>query len=410
MERKLPEITRLGGACCGCGACAAKCPKTCIEMKADGCGFLRPEVDSGICAGCGGCDSVCPAIGAGPKDGVESAVWAKSNDEYERLASSSGGMFALLAHEVLAAGGVVCGAAWEPGCKGVRHVLVESEDGLDAVMRSKYVQSKIGRDVYEGMRAALRGGRRVLFAGTACQVAGVRAYLGKLADSNDFLAIDVICHGVPSPLLWEKWAEWRELRAGAPLRDVNMRSKTTGWLSFSASYAYAHDAEKDGRAVCDGSVFGDDWYFKAFLSNTSLRSSCLQCPAKRACGSDITLGDYWGIQAAHPEVDYEGGVSAVLCNTTKGMAAIDAAKPRIQWGESSLEKVLPGNPSLVRSVVPNGKHGEFLTDLKNDMPIAALMKKYNFKPPFMRRVRGKLGGVKYRMLDFLRKRQQSHLF
>ena len=402
MERKLPEIIGLGDACCGCEACAAKCPKACIGMRTDEFGFLRPEVDAGVCVGCGGCDTVCPVLVRRPKDCEEAVLWAKSKDENEILASSSGGIFALLAHDALASGGVVCGAAWEPDYKGVQHVLVDTEDGLDAVMRSKYVQSRIGRDVYEGMRAALRGGRRVLFAGTACQVAGVRAYLGKLADSDDFLAVDVICHGVPSPLLWEKWATWRERRAGAPLRGVNMRSKTTGWLSFSASYAYAHDAEKDGRAVCDGSVFGDDWYFKAFLSNASLPSSCLQCPAKRSCGSDITLGDFWGIQAAHPEVEHDGGVSAVLCNTTKGVAAFDAVKPRVEWGNSSMEKVLPGNPSLVRSVTPYGQRSEFMGDLGGGMGIDELMGKYDFKPSIKQRVRGKLGGVKRKVLKLIR--------
>ncbi len=370
-------------------------------MKADGCGFLRPEVDAEACVSCGGCDSVCPAIGERPKDEIESVIWAKSENEEERLASSSGGIFALLAHDVLAAGGVVGAAAWEPGFKGVRHVLVESEDDLDAVMRSKYVQSKIERDVYEGMRAALRGGRRVLFAGTACQVAGVRAYLGKLADSDAFLAVDVICHGVPSPLLWEKWAEYRERRAGAPLRGVNMRSKTTGWLSFSAAYKYA--AEKDGRAVCDGSTFRNDWYFKPFLRNASLRSSCYMCPAKRSCRSDITLGDFWGVQTAHPEVDYEGGISAVLCNTPKGAAAIESVKPRVEWGESSLEKVLPGNPSLVSPVKPYEKRDEFMADLEAGMGIEALMERYEFKPSFKQRVRGKLGGIKRRALKVIGK-------
>ena len=401
MERKLPEIIGLGDACCGCAACAAKCPKACIGMRTDEFGFLRPEVDAGVCVGCGGCDTVCPVLVRRPKDCEEAVLWAKSKDESEILASSSGGIFALLAHDALASGGVVCGAAWEPDYKGVQHVLVDTEDGLDAVMRSKYVQSKIGRDVYEGMRVALRGGRHVLFAGTACQVAGVRAYLGKLADTDGFLAVDVICHGVPSPLLWEKWATWRENRAGAPLRGVNMRSKTTGWLSYSASYAYAHDAEKDGRAVCDGSVFRDDWYFKAFLKNASLRSSCFDCPAKRSCGSDITLGDFWGVQSAHPGVDYEGGVSAVLCNTARGVAAIDVVKPRVEWGASSLEKVLPANPSLVRSVAPYGKRDGFLGDLGGGMGIDELMGKYDFKPTLKQRVRGKLGGVKRKVLKLI---------
>ncbi len=400
--RDMPEITEIGDACCGCGACAAKCPKSCIEMKADGCGFLRPEVDAHVCVGCGGCYSVCPALGDRPEDGVKSVFWAKSRDEGERMASSSGGLFALLAQDVLDAGGVVCGAAWEPGCKAVRHVLVEDESELDSVMRSKYVQSKIGRDVYEGLRSALRDGRRVLFAGTACQVAGARAYLGKLADSDAFLAVDVICHGVPSPLLWEKWAAWRESRAGASLRDVNMRSKTTGWLSYSAAYLYA--AEKDGSVLTDGSRFGDDWYFKAFLSNASLRPSCFKCPAKRSCGSDITLGDFWGVQAAHPEVACDDGVSAVLCNTERGFEAFAAVKNALECGESSMEKVLPGNPSLVRSVVPYVKRAEFMKDLCGGMNIDKLMTKYDFKPTLAQRAKGKLGGLK-RLVESLVQRQ-----
>ena len=305
MSCDMPKMAKLGDACCGCGACAARCPKGCVEMVPDAAGFLRPEVDTGACIGCGGCDSVCPAIGGRPEDAVSSVCWAKSRDREERLASSSGGIFALLAHEVLRDGGVVVGAAWASGFKAVRHVLVEDEDRLDEVMRSKYVQSSVGREVYEGVRGALRGGRRVLFAGTACQVAGMRAYLGRLADSEGFLAVDVICHGAPSPLLWERWAEHKERVAHTALRAVNMRSKTTGWLSYSASYAYAYDAEKDGASASpapagDSCVFGEDSCMRAFLANACLRPSCYACPAKRSCGSDITLGDFWASSRRTP--------------------------------------------------------------------------------------------------------------
>ena len=140
---------------------------------------------------------------------------------------------------------------------------------------------------------------------------------------------------------------------------------------------------------------------RAFLSNASLRGSCLACPAKHSCGSDVTLGDFWGVQAAHPEVDYEGGVSAVLCNTGRGVAAIDAVKPRVRWGESSLDKVLPGNPSLVRSVAPYEKRDRFMADLGDGMGIDGLMAKYDFKPSLARRVCGKLGRVGRKVLGLL---------
>ena len=104
-------------------------PEGCIEMIADGRGFKRPAVDADICVGCGGCDSVCPAIGERAKDGAKSVIWAKSKDKCERLASSSGGLFGLLAREVLVSGGAVCGAAWVEGCKRVRHEIVEDEAG-----------------------------------------------------------------------------------------------------------------------------------------------------------------------------------------------------------------------------------------------------------------------------------------
>lgn len=396
MEKGVPSITALGDACCGCGACAAKCPKNCIEMVPDGCGFLRPTVDWNACIGCSGCDSVCPALVKWPKDEIKGAIWAKSKDRPERLRSSSGGVFALLAHDVLGDGGVVVGATWDEGCKHVRHVLVDSEDALDSVMRSKYVQSSVGREIYKSVRDAVRTGRRVLFTGTACQVAGMRAYLGKLADFDDFLAVDVICHGVPSPLLWERWAEYREDQAGAPLCDVNMRSKTTGWLSYSAMYEYM--AEKDRTPVYEGCVFGDDWYMKAFLANASLRPSCFCCPAKRTCGSDITLGDFWGIQSAHPEIDCEGGVSAVLCNTTKGITAIEAVKAGLDWGVSSPEKVISGNPSLIKSVTPYGKRDEFLKDFEAGATIETMVRTHRFQVPFHRKILAFLRGTAKRVL------------
>lgn len=401
-----PKVTSLGAACCGCGACAARCPKFCIAMERDAEGFLRPVVDSSACIGCGACDAVCPAFEQNDSDKVESVYWAKSENESERLASSSGGMFALVAHDVLADGGIVAGAAWAPGCGSVHHVLIEDEGHLASVMRSKYVQSSIGGEVYEGIRSALRGGRRVLFAGTACQVAAMRSYLGPLATVEGFLSVDVICHGVPSPLLWERWAAFKERSMGAVLRAVNMRDKATGWASYSTSYDY--DSEKGGAQLSskqehDSCMFHDDWYMKAFLANACLRPSCYSCPVKRACGSDLTLGDYWGIQSVHPEVDLEGGVSAVLCNTDRGLRAFEAMKTRLQWGVTSFDKVISGNPSLVRPVLPYVRRDEFMKDLMNGMNIADMMRKYDFAPTLRQRIWGKLRAVKQRLFRVIKR-------
>ena len=391
-------ICTLADACCGCGACSAACPKGCISMERDDLGFSRPVVNAEICIDCGACEQACPAIGDRSVDQLQSVSWAKSDSSELLDRSSSGGIFGLLARKVLSEGGVVCGAAFDEGCRTVRHVLVGNETGLDAVMRSKYVQSSIGKEVYRGVRNAIRSGRRVLFAGTACQVAGMRGYLGKLGESDLFLSVDVICHGVPSPELWSRWIDYRGEAFGSDVCDVNMRSKTTGWLSYSA--AYKHAAEKDSTGDTESRVFGEDWYMKAFLANASLRSSCLACPAKRSSGADITLGDFWGFQNIHPEIDCSKGVSAVLCNSKKGERAFKAISRITLNGSATLDEVVAGNPSLIRSVSPHPMRDEFLNDVASGSSIPDLMAKWKFRQSLRQRVRGKLGAIKRRLKKF----------
>lgn len=376
-------IASLGEACCGCGACAARCPKGCVAMEPDACGFLRPAIDADACIGCGACDAVCPVLNPPAEDSVEEALWAKADEDGLLGRSSSGGVFGLLARDVLLRGGVVAGAAWADGCRELRHVVVGREEDLGPLMRSKYVQSSVGREVYEGVRDALRAGRPALFCGTACQVAGMRSYLGGLADSGLFLGVDVVCHGVPSPVLWERWLGHIEEREGGEVRGVNFRSKETGWSSYSVAYGLSADGGGCLRVLSHKNT--EDWYMRAFVRNASLRGSCLACPAKRRCGSDLTLGDFWGIGKWHPDVPSDMGVSAVVASTGRGRLAIDRISEWISTGPASFEEIASGNPSISRSLPPFAERGAFVRAIESGAPVSEMMRRWDFEPPLRRK-------------------------
>lgn len=367
-------------------------------MREDGCGFYHPHVDADACVGCGLCERVCPALGERGLDDVLAVRWARAKDEGLLDSSSSGGVFGLLARDCLARGGAVYGAAFTGDFRRVRHVRADRVDDLDAVMRSKYLQSFVGREVYESVASDLRAGRRVLFSGTACQVAGMRGYLtAKKVDCDNLLLVDVICHGVPSPGLWGRWVEWNERQRGARLVNMNFRSKTTGWLSFSLLYSYRR--EKDNFVSFSSLPNGDDWYMRAFLKNASLRPSCFSCPAKRSSGSDVTLGDFWGVQVQHSEAMSERGVSAVIASTEKGERALARVLTFVEHGSSTFDAVLAGNSALLSSPRPYSKAREFMNDVASGVTIQELMCRYdNFSPSLLQRVSGKLGALRRRIL------------
>ena len=390
MADKVPGVISLGDSCCGCGACSAKCPKGCLSMTQDEVGFLKPNFNADLCIGCGACDSICPVLNQNPAVEPVEVSWAKSLSSDVLQQSSSGGLFGVLADAVIKSDGVVVGASFQERCNTVRHECVSDSEGLKRLQRSKYVQSEIPASLYREVKEYLLAERLVFFTGTACQVSGMRNYLGKLADSVFFISADVICHGAPSPFLWQKWLDFKSSEQSTEIDDVNFRSKTTGWSSYSVLY-YVR-TEKDERRVLGGR-FGDDWYMRAFLDNASLRSSCFDCPAKRSCGSDLTLGDFWGFSSIHPEVDSSRGVSAVLCNTDKSKNWFDRVSPELEMGPSSYDEVIGGNPALAVSVAPHPQRSKFLRALAEGASIKELSSRWTFRDTFLIRLRRKLKRV-----------------
>lgn len=379
-----PRINDLGDGCCGCGVCAANCSRGCITLISDAVGFLYPQIDDDRCVQCGACDCACPALNKRPRIIPERVFWAKAKDYDLLRKSSSGGIFGLLAKKTIADGGLVVGAAFADGCRSVRHVAVDSMNDLDRILRSKYVQSSMSVEIYRRVKVSIKKGRPALFSGTSCQVAAMKNYLGELAESGLFVAVDVICHGVPSPRLWSDWVSLKESSVSSEIVEVNFRSKTTGWSSYSV--LYSAKTEKGDRCVIGGH-YSDDWYMRAFLDNASLRPSCFACPSKRSCGSDITLGDFWGFQSLHPEVDSAQGVSAILCNTSKGLAAIDVLLPQTVSDDAPYEDVLAGNPALEESAEPCEVRNDFIAAFRSGVSISELSGKWCFEEGFASRLK-----------------------
>lgn len=384
----MPKIAHLGHSCCGCGACAAICLKRCINLIEDDFGFVRPCLDAISCTDCRVCDSVCPALIQETYDKIVEVRWAKSLEGNLLRRSSSGGIFGEIAVATISMGGAVYGAAFVNSCQSVKHIRISKMIDLDVIMRSKYVQSIMLPEIYQKILDDLNTGIPILFSGTACQVAGLYGYLRhKRADKSNLVAIDVICHGVPSPKLWRDWLSYLERHELSEITEINFRSKSTGWVTFSLEYKYSSEKVTTHR-------FSLDWYMKAFLSNASLRPSCFRCPSKRLCGSDLTLGDFWGIQNAHPEVDFESGISAVIVNTNKGLNTVNALEKKIEYGLSSFENVVTNNSALAAPVMPYKKYDKFMSDLSCGVPIKKLQKKWNFKPPILKRLRGLASRIK----------------
>lgn len=188
--------------CCGCSACVQRCPKQCISLTEDEEGFLYPYVNEESCVECGLCEKICPILNPQEETFPLQVIAAKNTNTEERLGSSSGGLFLPLAKSIINEGGIVFGADYDSNWE-VHHVGVENISGLYALMMSKYLQSRI-ENTYKEAEKFLKCGRKVMFVGTPCQIAGLHGFLRHKVYPN-LLTIDVVCHGAPSPGVWRQY-------------------------------------------------------------------------------------------------------------------------------------------------------------------------------------------------------------
>lgn len=336
-------------ACCGCEACVQACPRNCISMCVDSEGFAYPIVDGERCIDCGLCRKVCPVLVDQKPSDPEQTYAAYALREEIRGHSSSGGIFSLLAERVLEQQGVVFGAAFAEDFS-VHHVKIQRKEELPMLRGSKYLQSRI-EGAYSDVKTALEEGIPVLFSGVGCQIAGLKAFLGK--EYEHLYTVDVLCHGVPSPELWKKYLREQEALFGADITDVCFRSKNTGWKNFSVKMVFAN-----GKTY--SVPFGQDPFMQCFLSNICLRPSCYSCRFRSgSSGADMTLGDAWGIQKQMPDMDDDRGTSVVLVNNQKGKKLWTKIFTQVNEQEGTTDALLRANPVYRKSVSPHPKRTVF---------------------------------------------------
>ena len=342
--------------CCGCQACAQACPKGCIAMKTDKEGFLYPVVDETACVRCGLCEKVCPILqNGGEKQGIPKAYAAYNRDEEVRLVSSSGGIFTLLAEHILDRNGTLYGAVME-GIH-VKHIRVSDSEGLVLLRGSKYVQSDIGR-TYIQAKTDLDTGRDVLFTGTPCQIEGLKSYLRK--DYENLITMDIICHGVPSPMVWEKYVALREKAAGAPAARMFFRHKKYGWKTYAVLFEFSNKTAYDRH-------HRDDPFMRAFLHNLCLRPSCYHCGFKKVNRvSDITVADFWGIQNVCPDMDDDKGTSLVIVHSEKGEVILKALSEKMNCREVDFKKATQSNSAMICSAAVPKHRTKFMEQVHHE--------------------------------------------
>lgn len=383
--------------CCGCGACVQICPKQCIEFKPDESeGFCYPVVDLSRCIHCNACERVCPELNKSFSSEPLKVLAAANPDDDIRFNSSSGGVFSMLASEILSRGGTVFGVAMADDCRSAHHVEVTDIAGLEALRGSKYIQANT-EDTFKSVRQRLKNGCLVLYSGTPCQIRGLKLFLGKaLAESSLLLCVDLICHGTPSPAAWRAYLDWRT--GGEPIYGVNFRDKLpSGWRSFGLSLQLRpYDLQpSDGRRLAGCSAaqvhagqpgvisqcHRSDLFMRSFLSNVNLRPSCYDCPANNGrSGADLTLADFWGIE---PKDGDEAGVSQILVRTNKGAEAIGSLN--LQTEEYPYTGVLHSNPCVAHSVARPRRRAKFWKYYRSDYPRA--VKATAYRDPFIIRVK-----------------------
>lgn len=307
--------------CCGCGACYDVCSKNAIEWEPDSEGFSYPRVNISKCVNCGLCNKVCPienstSINRQNKSYTPIVLGVYHKDEQVRFTSTSGGAFWGLAEDFIKNGGYVSGAIFYDHFK-IKHIVTNDLNELKKIKGSKYAQSDC-RGMYRQIESLLKDGEKVMATGMPCQMAALRQYLRK--DYDNLLVVDLICHSVTSQMPFQLYIQYLELKYKSKIVDFHPKNKENGgWHNFGFKATFAN-----GKTYFE---HGNRDYFcvLSYVSSVLTRYSCFECRYKNCPQpSDLTIGDFWGIDKIDPDFDSPKGVSKVVINSKRGEMYINS--------------------------------------------------------------------------------------
>jgi coenzyme F420-reducing hydrogenase beta subunit len=358
--------------CTGCSACYSICPQNCIRMNPDNEGFLYPEIDTEKCIHCNACAEICPVLKQRNEttgNAYPLAYAVINNDEVIRNKSTSGGIFSLLAAEIINQKGMVFGVKFDNDFT-VIHGSTNTMDGIGVFRGSKYVQSRIG-ETFKECKDNLDKGIKVLFSGTPCQIGGLKAYLQKEYDT--LWCIDLICMSVPSPRVWKKYVEYRTKMSGSTPKKIAFRYKNPQWKSSSMYFEF------ENKSVYTAAG-GKDPFLRIFGSDICARHACMRCNFRTLNRqSDITIADFWGIEHIYPEMDDNKGTSLVLVNSKSGEELFKRINGNCSMKAVAVEEAVKYNPRAVESRIIQkkkmNKKREKLFKYLDILPFDKLLKK-----------------------------------
>lgn len=333
--------------CCGCNACGDICPTNAITFKNDIEGFWYPEVNTDKCINCGLCERTCPNLNIkslkhNDFPQPQKAIAAINKNMATRWNSTSGGAFSAFAEATYEENGYVGGAVYNDNFT-VNNYISNNPADLEALRSSKYLESDAS-GLYKEIRRLLKNGEKVLVCGTPCQMAALRAFLGK--DYDNLIIIDFICRGVNSPKVYRKYLDSLERRFKSKIVKIKAKNKELGWRNLTRKVTFENGQSYYG-------VHMDDDFRRGYHTNVFCRPSCYECVFKGFPRmSDITIGDFWGIERFDKNLDNNIGTSLILINSKKGEIFWEKVKDRFEYHELPVETCFKGNVALHTPIEP----------------------------------------------------------